>query len=230
MTVSANTTLTFSKLKEGKNTVTKVSVQSGSVWSTVKSIKSASDEYTLETPTAIMGVRGTNLLVYVDPVTGDSKFVIFSGVGQIAPTNTRTISQPPDVVVLPNHQVTIDDRNQTTQFPGEVIPIDLSSFLNGVSPQVIESIIGAKNAIDQENQQFIEKKKQELEAGQPGTPTGSSADLDRIIQNLNNLITNMLQEALKGNKITPSELQKLVDEANPTLNKKIDLANTPRKL
>ncbi len=227
MTVSANTTLTFSKLKEGKNTVTKVSVQSGSVWSTVKSIKSASDEYTLETPTAIMGVRGTNLLVYVDPVTGDSKFVIFSGVGQIAPTNTRTISQPPDVVVLPNHQVTIDDRNQTTQFPGEVIPIDLSSFLNGVSPQVIESIIGAKNAIDQENQQFIEKKKQELEAGQPGTPTGSSADLDRIIQNLNNLITNMLQEALKGNKITPSELQKLVDEANPTLNKKIDLANTP---
>jgi len=227
MTVSANTTLTFSKLKEGKNTVTKVSVQSGSVWSTVKSIKSASDEYTLETPTAIMGVRGTNLLVYVDPVTGDSKFVIFSGVGQIAPTNTRTISQPPDVVVLPNHQVTIDDRNQTNQFPGEVIPIDLSSFLNGVSPQVIESIIGAKNAIDQENQQFIEKKKQELEAGQPGTPTGSSADLDRIIQNLNNLITNMLQEALKGNKITPSELQKLVDEANPTLNKKIDLANTP---
>lgn len=229
MAVSANTTLTFSKLKEGKNTVTKVSVQNGSVWSTVKSIKSANDEFTLETPTAIMGVRGTNLLASVNPVTGDSKFIIASGVGQIVPTNKRTNATPPDVLVFPGQQITIDDRNQTDEFPDEVIPADLSSFLNNASPAIIAAILQSKNAIDQENEEFINKKKKELEDGQTDSSLELNTvdDLNRITQNLNNLVANILQEVLKSQIIAQAELQKLIDEANPTLKNKIDLANTP---
>jgi len=229
MTVSANTTLTFSKLKEGKNTVTKVSVQNGSVWSTVKSIKSANDEFTLETPTAIMGVRGTNLFASVDPVTGDSRFIIASGIGQIVPTNKRTNATPPNVFVFPNQQLTVDDRNQTDEFPNEVVPVDLSAFVNNLSPEIIEAILKAKNAIDQENEEFINKKKKELEDGQTDSSLelNTVEDLNRITQNLYNLVANMLQEALRSQKIAQAELQKLIDEANQTLNKKIDLPNTP---
>ncbi|WP_372631497.1 FecR domain-containing protein [Cohnella sp.] len=229
MAVSANTTLTFSKLKEGKNTVTKVSVQNGSVWSTVKSIKSANDEFTLETPTAIMGVRGTNLLASVNPVTGDTKFIIASGVGQIVPTNKRTNATPPNFLVFPGQQITIDDRNQTDEFPDEVIPADLSSFLNNASPAIIAAILQSKNAIDQENEEFIQKKKKELEDGRTDPAIGLNTldDLKRITPNLNNLVANVLQEALKSQRIAQAELQKLIDEANPMLKNKIDLANTP---
>ncbi len=228
MTVSANTTLTFSKLKEGKNTVTKVSVQNGSVWSTVKSIKSADDQFTLETPTAVMGVRGTNLFVGVNPLTGDSRFVIASGAGQVLPTNTRSGPTSP-VVVFPDQQVTIDDRDETNEFPDEVIPVDLQALLNGISPEVIAAILQAKNDIDRENEEFIRKKREELQGGQTDPAIGMNTleDLNRITQNLNNLVANMLQEALRSNKVSQEQLQSLIDEANRTLTNKIDLANTP---
>jgi len=229
MTVNANTTLTFSKLTDGKGTTTKVSMLNGSVWSTVKSIKNKDDQFTLETPTAIMGVRGTNLFVSVDPITGDARFAILSGIGQVIPTNDRTVPVPPDVFVYPGYQVTIDDRDPTNQFPDEVIPIFLDTLLSQASPKLLESIIKAKGQIDQENERFIEEQKRLMQLGQnnPAAGLNDRSDLDRIRNNLNHLIENLLNEALNNNLIQPNDLQKMIDEANRTLNKKIDLKNVP---
>ncbi|WP_212963381.1 FecR domain-containing protein, partial [Cohnella xylanilytica] len=63
-----------------KGSVTKVSMLKGTVWSDVKSIRNKDDEFQLETPTAVMGVRGTHFLSAVDPNTSATNLTVFAGV------------------------------------------------------------------------------------------------------------------------------------------------------
>ncbi|TFE30777.1 FecR domain-containing protein [Cohnella luojiensis] len=230
MAVSSNTTLTFSKLSDSKGTTTKVSMLKGSVWSNVKSIKNEEDQFTLETPTAIMGVRGTNLYMTVDPITGDAKLVIVSGIGKITPKNEKKNSQ--DIYIFPNQQITIDDREETDKFQDEIIPIDIGDIMENASPNVIEAIIKSKESIDKENDEFIKKQREKLDSDRPeiideisGRYEGIKTleDLNRITRNLDNLIGNIINNAIKENKVDKDELQKLIDKANETLTKKLDL-------
>jgi hypothetical protein len=223
MTAGANTTLTFSKLSDSKGTTTKVSMLSGSVWSTVKSIKNKEDQFTLDTPTAIMGVRGTNLYVSVDPATGNARFMIASGVGQIMPKND---AQPPiDVFLYPNQQVTIDDRDRTDEFPDEVIVLDIEDLISGLSPRVIEAMIESKERIDRENQELLNKIKQQLTAGEglPSLGVQNEKDLDRLMNNLDFVIAGIIKAAIQKGVVDKAEIEKKVEEANRDLTKKIDL-------
>jgi len=222
MTVTENTTMTFSKLSEGKSTTTKVSVLNGSVWSTVKSIKNKDDRFTIETPTAIMGVRGTNLFVGVNPITGEGTFTIVSGSGQIIPA---TPSKPAGTMIYPGQQLTIPNGNTQSDLQQDVHVIDLDELIRNASPELIREIIEAKEKIDRENDDFINKKKKELEDGKtdPALDLKDQADLARYQQNLEFLIGNLLKEALKDNKIGKDDLNRLIDEANKKLTKKIDL-------
>lgn len=57
-----------------------IQLWSGSVWSKVKSLLNVDDKYEVETPTAVMGVRGTLVLVRVNPADGETQSDVIEGV------------------------------------------------------------------------------------------------------------------------------------------------------
>ncbi|MFC5470024.1 FecR domain-containing protein [Cohnella suwonensis] len=241
MVVAPNTTLTFSKLSDSNGTTTKVSMLKGSVWSSVKSIKNKEDEFTLETPTAIMGVRGTNLFIGVNPLTGDSIYAIASGFGVIhpknsnAPGNSGTSTSGGDLTLSPFQQVTLENQqnggSNTPPSDDDIIPFDIQDLIDQANPTVIKNIIDYKEAIDKENEQYVNRLREELKSNQqqpsgqlplpPGVDT--EQDLNRLEKNLDKMVTYLLKQAVQNNKIGMNELEKLVDKANETLTKKIDL-------
>mgnify|MGYP001214891397 CR=1 FL=1 len=140
MTVAANTTLTFSKLSDRNGTRTKVSMWNGSAWVDVKSVAAPKDEFTLETPTAVMGVRGTHLLVSVDPVTGATRLTVVAGVVIAQPAGTgETMEVKPG-----DHALLVNDEADS----GEVIiaPADLDLLMQQSDSAIVEAIVAAASS------------------------------------------------------------------------------------
>ncbi|OAO89109.1 hypothetical protein AXX17_ATUG04400 [Arabidopsis thaliana] len=234
MTLGNSTSMTFSKLSNKKGTITKVSVLKGNVWSQVKSIASKDDEFQLETPTAIMGVRGTLFFVNVDPQLGTTQLAVGSGVvrttvepnGQGATPSTVGTSQ---IDVYPTQQIVL---NPTVSDPSSMVSfVDLSDFVKNASPDVIEALIKNKAEIDKENDEFIAKKKKEIAEGLTsnfGLVIHDQATLDKVKANLDNLIANLAMLAVKSNKISQDVMNKVIEEANKKIadsSRKIDLNN-----
>lgn len=71
----------ISHLTEGEEaSQASIKVWSGQMWNKVKRLFNVDDEFEVETPTAIMGVRGTMFLTYVDPASKDSRLSVIDGV------------------------------------------------------------------------------------------------------------------------------------------------------
>ncbi len=234
MAVSANTTLTFSKLSDSKGTTTKVSMLNGSVWSSVKSIKNVDDEFTLETPTAIMGVRGTNLAVTVDPETGNTKMGIASGVGKVLPKNDNCQAAE-EVTLYPSQQISLADSLEgcggKDDSQDDVTVIDIDELFQNASPSVIEQIIKSKESIDKENEEYLKKQKELIENQEDDEEVlKTQEELDRVSGNLDNLVGNIVKKAIEKNKVDKDQLQELIDETNKTLTKKLELDKVKEQL
>ncbi|HBV88205.1 MAG TPA: hypothetical protein DEF42_16495 [Desulfosporosinus sp.] len=73
---------------------------SGSVWNKVKSLLNMDDSYEVETPTAVMGVRGTLYLVSVNPENGATQGDVVEGVVGVTQNNEATQSAPIQLVTM----------------------------------------------------------------------------------------------------------------------------------
>lgn len=223
MTVSANSKLTFSKLSTKKGTTTKVQLWSGSAWVDVKSIASSSDEFTLETPTAVMGVRGTHFILNVDPITGLTTATVAAGVVNTS-TNTKDPNKKETKNVYPTQQVTVTNGPATPQLPSNVFisPIDLQQLISQASPEVIRSLIQSAGQINEENDVKEKQYRDQLLSNENEQLT--LEQLQKFSNNLANLIGAIADQALKENKISKDELQKIVDDINKqTPTKPLDL-------
>ncbi|WP_274363587.1 FecR family protein [Paenibacillus thermotolerans] len=97
MTIGANAQLCLSKLKDsGGGKKTNVSMVSGSAYVKAGKLKEK-DTFEIETPTAVMGVRGTNFLVGVNNITGNTDIAVASGIVQatIVPQRAEGSSATP---------------------------------------------------------------------------------------------------------------------------------------
>ncbi|OUS75456.1 hypothetical protein B1748_17170 [Paenibacillus sp. MY03] len=200
----------------------------GSMWVKASTLVSTEDEFEVETPTAVMGVRGTNLFVTVDPLTGESMFMIASGVGQVFSKNNGKNDDRPSTI-YPSQMLNtyFDEKKQSEK--DEVVFVNLEQFVQGAGPGVIEAIIRNKAAIDKENEELLERLRQGLGPNNSLDPDGlnikSIEDLERFRQNLEHFVANAVKEAIKQNKVDADAIRKLVEEANRSLDKKIDLDN-----
>ncbi|WP_214627680.1 FecR domain-containing protein [Paenibacillus agaridevorans] len=200
----------------------------GSMWVKASTLVSTEDEFEVETPTAVMGVRGTNLFVTVDPLTGESMFMIASGVGQVFSKNNGKKDDMPSTI-YPSQMLNtyFDEKKQSEK--DEVVFVNLEQFVQGAGPGVIEAIIKNKAAIDKENEELLERLRQGLGPNNSLDPGGlnikSIEDLERFRQNLEHFVANAVKEAIKQNKVDADAIRKLVEEANRSLDKKIDLDN-----
>ncbi|MFD2331402.1 cadherin-like beta sandwich domain-containing protein [Cohnella sp. GCM10020058] len=215
-TVGENATLTFSKLSDKKGTVTKVSMLKGTAWVDVKSIKSQDDDFKLETPTAIMGVRGTAFLVRVNPQTGGTNTSVMSGIVRFTSENAeKTGSESGEsagktgssggsktIDLYPTQQLSLDSTSGADL--GELTTlVDIEEIVKNATPEIIEAILRSKEKIDEENRQTVEKFKQS------GVPAGLQQQLEQFIQNTQELLGVIAKQAIEQKKIDEQLVKKI---------------------
>lgn len=188
----------------------------------VSSLVNAKDTFNILTPTGVTDVRGTNFMVSIDPVTGIPSLSVSSGLVQASGNGTS----PNPVFVYPAQEINLLPNLGSSSMPSMV---DLSSLVNQFSPAIMEALLRQKNKIDQENAEMLEKMKNEAVGSNLGGSLGSlsPSDLEQYQNNLNNLLGNILKQALDQKKMDPKQLQTLIDEANKKLDHPIDLSKVP---
>ncbi|WP_217593063.1 cadherin-like beta sandwich domain-containing protein [Cohnella sp. GbtcB17] len=218
-TVGENATLTFSKLSDKKGTVTKVSMLKGTAWVDVKSIKSKDDDFKLETPTAIMGVRGTAFFARVNPATGGTNTAVMSGVVRFTSENvenmgsgsgesaggTGSSGSSKTIDLYPTQQISLeptsgDDLREKTTL------VDIEEIVKNAPPEVIEAILRSKEKIDEENRQTVDKFKQ------TGVPAELEQSLDKFAQNIEELLGVIAKQAIEQKKIDQQQLKKIEEQ------------------
>ncbi|MCQ6563012.1 FecR family protein [Paenibacillus mendelii] len=226
VTIGANAQVTFSKLKDANSTKTKMNIWAGSLWLKVKSVSNAADQFEVETPTSIMGVRGTQFLVGVDPLTGMTSMTVFAGVVQTvvdrthwnSPVTQRLQQQVP---IMPTQQIILTPIDQGVRSSQGVI--DIADLISSSSPEIIQQILMAAQSIREEQDQQLAKWKLELASGQlPGqNQPALQADLDRMQHNFEALLSLIAQQAIDAGKISKSEMDQIIDEVNKAAESKL---------
>ena len=222
MTVASNAKLTFSKLSNKKGTTTKVSMWSGSAWVDVKSITNKEDQFTLETPTAVMGVRGTHLLVTVNPNTGATNLMVAAGVVQT--TSTGGGGQSQNVYPTQNALITKDgaDGSDVT-----IAPADLEALMQQGDVEIVKAIIQGAKDITEENEQYVQR----YENGEVPTEIGgTNADLERFKNNTQNLLGALVTKAVETGLISQDRMNQLIDEASNQTGFKVDVTKSSLQL
>jgi hypothetical protein len=181
----------------------------------------------------------TQFVVYVDPKTGQTSMIVAAGVVK-APLDEKgtaldllTRGATKTTLIYPSQQINLDGRREVEDLKTKVGQIDPADLLSAaVSNKVIEAIIKNKAEIDQENREFLERQKQELENRVKQDPTVSQTlktrdDLDTIQRNLDNLVGNIAKEAIAQKKIDQKLVDNLIKDVDQKLkdpDKKVDLS------
>lgn len=241
-TIGANAVLSITTLTDkGKGKKSKIKLLAGSVWSNVKSL-SGGDDYEVETPTAVMAVRGTKVLTGVDSETGETYVAVAAGTVS-ANTNTpadETASNTGDtekqVLIAASQQLSLDSRDEVKGLESKVAIIDPEKLVKQTSPEIIEAIVKDKADIDRENAEFIAAQKDKIAKGEDTGISRGAADsslttkdldaLDKVTKNLDNLVGNVVKQAIADKKVDKAAIDKVIEDMNKNItdpNKKLDL-------
>lgn len=191
--------VTFSKLSNKSGTITKVSMLKGKAWVDVKSIKNKEDEFVLETSTAIMGVRGTNFFVGVDPNTGRPSLAVLSGIVNVTGSGNNSKYN-----IYPSSTLTVGGQDQL-----QMTPIDnrtLEQILKSTSSEVMEAILESAQKIIDENQKLMD---QFASSNFPTEVQQLPLSQNQYTDNVYNLLLALAEEASKQNKIDGNQLSVL---------------------
>lgn len=225
VTIGENTELYISSLVEaddgGKKS--KLKMWAGSLWFKVKKLVNADDEFEVETPTAVMGVRGSN--GYIETKLGQIYALMTSGVLETTPT-TDNGGHSDSANVYPGQQINLLD--ESGEFSEYVTPIDIKGFVGSAPPSVIQQLLTTIQIIREENEQFVQDVGDGAKKVDPksGLKLDSSDELQKFGANLTNLIANIAKEALDAKKLPANDVQQLIEKANQaTQGDKIDLNN-----
>jgi len=227
ITIGENSQVQFTKLKEDTGTKAKMSVWAGSLWVKVKSISNAEDTFEVETPTAIMGVRGTHFILAVDPVTGITTLVVASGVMAANSTHssvTGAATGPKSVVnVYPAQQLEVDADAQTEDARALVQPADPEALVFTLPPDIIEAMVTNMADIQQENEQLAQQLASAVEQGVAAPDPNanlllvSSDDLAAYTQNMTALVIVVLAEAVNQGVLPEETARNIVEQINESI-------------
>jgi hypothetical protein len=218
MTVSSSTTMSFSKLSNSKGTSTKVSMFNGSAWVDVKSITSKDDEFSLETPTVIMGVRGTHLLVSVDPETGATHLTVAAGVVNASTKDSDGSKENKDIYPTQNALFTNDKQSGDTEIT--IAPVDLELLIKQSDTIIVQAILESAAAIIAENEHYV---KQYEDNGVPGNLGSTKDDLARFKSNTENLLGAIADQAIKSGVLSQERLDQILAEVQSQSGITVDL-------
>ncbi|CAM4308505.1 FecR family protein [Paenibacillus tarimensis] len=205
VTIAENSEVSFTKLKSGGSTKTRLSIWAGSLWVKVKSVTGADDQFEIKTPAAVMGVRGTHFAVSLDPWTNMVTTSSFSG------TVAVTTPAVGDNLIYPSQMIAIlpspDERNVDYR----IGIIDPASLVKNADPAVIEALLRNGADIQEENDRLLSRDQEELKSILQITGTG---DLITYRNNLEAILNNTLLEAHRQNILSDDGIKLIAAEAN----------------
>lgn len=223
--VGENTELALSSLvsaDDGSKT-SKLKMWAGSLWFKVKKLVNADDRFEVETPTAVMGVRGSN--GYIEMKFGQLFALMASGVLATKPTNGTGQT----AFIYPGQQITLLPDGAADP-SANVTPVDIGAFVASAPPDVIRKVIASIMVIREENEQLVQNIASGARPIDPGTGLAlDSADaLNAFSANLTHLLAHIAKAAIERNLMPESEVRQFVDESNRKFPENpIDLDNVP---
>ncbi|WP_411552866.1 stalk domain-containing protein [Paenibacillus lautus] len=227
ITLGNDTTLVAEQLRKvGISNVTRLNLEAGQAYYDVTDLTRSTDRFDVRTGYADNSVQGTHFIITVNPLTAMTNVVTASGKvsSSMVPRGTEGSLLPSGTVTIsPTQQITLGG-SQEGRPPVQFI--DIEDLIGNASSEIIAQLIKNKNDIDRENEEFLEKKRQELQSGQSGTGDlnmKSPDDLSKVADNLDNLIGNIMKDALDKKKASKEEIDQLIKEANQDSGKKFDL-------
>ncbi|WP_308634666.1 FecR family protein [Paenibacillus silvisoli] len=226
ITIGESSQVTFTKLKDSGGTKTKMSVWAGSLWVKVKSVSNASDQFEVETPTSIMGVRGTQFFVGVDPRTGLTNVFLAAGVIEAITSGIRlkedgVTQQDKSVVLYPTQQLNEANREDGEGLATSISIIDIANFINEASSDIIKAILEDAKSIREEQERMLKQAEESM--GDPaskenfGGAIQSDEDLANATDNFTNMLSIMAREAIEQKKIDQGTIDQINDDADEQL-------------
>ncbi len=239
ITLAAHSELAVLLLNEsGGHSATKLQLLRGEAYTDVHDLTRSKDVFELSPPDQKLEIKGTQFYVHVDPVTGQSTVMVAGGVVQAIPQNNQSNQNNPSggVLIYPGQQISLPTVPGPMERP-EISYTDPSSIVSSASPEIIQAILKNMAAINEENERVLQGFLDQYMKNEEGTPNPSPAlqlenqeDLTKMMQNLYALIANIAKQAGEQGKISNSDLQKIIDEANKQIkdpSKQIDLNHIP---
>jgi hypothetical protein len=163
--------------------------------------------YRVETPTTVMGVRGTVFAVTVDPETGLVRLLVNSGI-----VNAASHEEAGGVNVLPAQQTIF-----YAGYPSDtgVSYVDISSFADQADVAVLAELLLNKARIDEENEQLLENLQAEGPVEDSTLPNLASAEvLEAYRQNVLNVLHNILITVVEQGVLAPETVEEIITIVN----------------
>ncbi|KEQ26266.1 FecR family protein [Paenibacillus tyrfis] len=237
ITIGENSEVYISDLVEkngGKKT--KVKSWAGSLWAKVKSLIGSEEEFEIETPTAVMGVRGTNFMTSVNWKTGETTMAVAAGIVSTSEADSaadhKQTRSAEGVSVYPAQQVAVSTSGSSKDLRAQAEYADPKVLAEVLDKKVLESFIKNIGDIQKEQDKIKAQLKENLDKG-VGKPDESSilkistpADLEAVTTNFDRFLSLLAKSAVDAGKLT----QKAVDEANASMadaSRKLDIHNPP---
>jgi len=200
VTIGENASLYISELTEtddgGKS---KFKLWAGSVWNKVKTLAGAQDEFEVETPTAVMGVRGTQFMVVFDPVSGRLMVTTAAGIVAAQPSGLEGA----EAIILPLRVFELFKGEETADPNENVTVLDLDAFFKAANADLIEKMILETPQLHEEIARLQEEWEQNPDIGQPPT-----------LEDVTNVFIFILQESVKRGVLTESKATELAETVN----------------
>ncbi len=210
---------TLSKLRVsqgGKKTTIKM--WAGSMFSKVKKATGSSDEYKVETPTAVMGVRGTHFSVVANPDTGSVTTYVHSGSVTVGKTESEASDPNKQVVLLPAQQLEAYSKDINQDLSVGISYVNLEQLAETADVKVLTSILLNKVNIDRENEEQLDQLTTTF-----GTTQNNVLNLtteqnkQAYIENVEKKLFVLLETMATQNIMPVAELEEVIAKANETI-------------
>lgn len=183
----------------------------GSIWSKVKSLVNIDDKYEVQTPTAVMGVRGTLYLVSVDSQSGSTQSDVIDGTVGVGQNREGTQAAPVQLVTMGQ---TLKLASLTEPLPNQKA-INPQELIQNTESEILVQLV---NDVIQRTQELTDQTKtQQQSYTQTGdlntlkTALGTSSKLVEL-SNFGKTFMNTLQTSEKID-----EVKQLLQEKQQTL-------------
>jgi hypothetical protein len=199
---------------DGEAKQTSIKLWAGKVWNKVKTLLNANDRFEVETPTVVIGVRGTLFFVQIDDAAGSSKVVVLDGavgVGGFSPA----AQQEPEQIVALNQQFKVNSDPDPNNVPKKEA-LNAEELVNTVDSKMLVQIINDVITTIEENTEKAKTAKEQ------STQTGNieqvkkSVSIAKQAAVLANTAKKLMQSVQKSPEIK-QQVEQIFKRQNITL-------------
>jgi len=231
ITLGANTSMYLSELKTSAGgTSTKTNLWNGSAYVNA-SKKNSGDQFRVETPTAVMGIRGTHLSV--SQQHGETDVVVYSGIVEAQSSNDAgDANSTGEMVIFPLMHGYItkiyDELQDTSTAAGGASVVDLASL--NLDLMILQAIVENKSAIDAENEELLRQIASGETVLPPEMEVRTEQDIEMLNRNISGFVQMLVSSAVSSGLITQEEAERLAAIGNFDLSEPAEMQLNEQQL